>query len=90
MIEMKKWEYKYILVEAINESKPIQEWGLRETKPLKKGFAPKETCTSTWEDVEELGKDGWELVSSCPSIGGASFGSSTCAVYLFFKREKKE
>ena len=44
-------------------------------------------CTGMEKQLNKLGKEGWELVSVCPSD---SYGNGLCMITAFLKREIPE
>lgn len=56
--------------------------------PEMKGWIKKKMSDDTAEELNVLGKEGWELVGGTPVTAnmGTSFGGTTAAFVFFFKR----
>jgi len=57
--------------------------------PKMEGWIKKRVSNDTEEDLDALGKEGWELVSVSPITAnmGTSWGGTTASFVFFFKRK---
>ena len=64
------------------------KWEYKVITPKMEGWIKKKVSGDTHEELNELGREGWELVGVAPVIGnaGTSWGGTTMAFVFFLKR----
>ena len=82
---MKKWEYKlfYTPIEYPTKKNIFGVYGVSDVSGSLWEKKNKEGKTK-FDKIEQLGKEGWELISCCPI--GSGFTDSKCDLLFIFKR----
>lgn len=67
----------------------MEKWEYKVFTPKMEGWLAKRVSKKTFEELDEFGKEGWELVSVAPVSGntGVSYGGTTANFVFFFKRK---
>lgn len=65
------------------------KWEYKIITPEMKGWITKRVSNNTLEELNTLGKEGWELVGVTPVTAnmGTSYGGTTASFVFFFKRK---
>lgn len=66
----------------------MNKWEYKVLTPKMEGWIKKKVSDDTYGELNELGKQGWELVGVTPVTGntGTSFGGTTMSFVFFLKR----
>lgn len=67
----------------------MEKWEYKVFTPKMEGWIKKKVSEATFEDLDALGKEGWELVAVTPVTAnmGTSWGGTTASFVFFFKRK---
>jgi len=66
------------------------KWEYKVLTPEMKGWIKKKVSSDTFEELNTLGEEGWELIGVTPVTAnmGTSWGGTTASFVFFFKRKK--
>jgi hypothetical protein len=66
----------------------MEKWEYKIFTPEMKGWIVKKVANNTSEELDALGKEGWELINVTPVTAnmGTSWGGTTASFVFFFKR----
>jgi hypothetical protein len=67
----------------------MDKWEYKVITPKMEGWITKKVSDNTFEELNKLGQEGWELIGVTPVTAnkGTSWGGTTASFVFFFKRK---